>query len=213
MIDKLAFDNSDEAKNLLNPPPSSEREVNCEYTLKPHCSSHEYYFCLFNNHFLEVKRSDKKSSKATCFHIGLLEAKPKIIKKSAWIAFTGALVSALAALLIGLEGRQIGLALATGLMSSLLFWFYYYSYNETSLFYSRSGKIPLLRISHRCKGKKQLKAFVAQLKDNIEKNTLPASSQYFAEETHWHKELMEQGWISLEDYEKAKKRIFKQFRA
>ncbi|MCO7225162.1 hypothetical protein [Pleionea sp. CnH1-48] len=214
MVEDIVLESPVQAERQLTPPEGEERHVSVEYTLNPKFSRHEYHYRLFNECFLEIERCDKQEKEDPCttaFHVGLLESKPKKIRRSSWVTFLGSLLTGFAAIGIGVMLGDYWLAAGTGILGLLLFINYYVSCREVSFFYSRSGKAPLLSLSHRCQCSDGLNDFVGRLKESIEKNTLPASSPFFAEETRLHRNLMEQGWISREDYEKAKSRIMKQF--
>ncbi|WP_164503464.1 hypothetical protein [Pleionea sediminis] len=213
MVEDIVLESPDRAASQLLPPVDKARHVNYEYEVKPKFSPNQYCYRIFNNAFLEIEKRDKHGKKIaqTAFHLGLLEPKPKKSRSTAWFMFIGAILTAVAAMTMGLYLNDLVLAAGTGAFSLMLFIVHYCSYREISFFYSRSGKAPLVALSHRCGCKKSLRKFVEHLKRGIEKNTLPASSQYFAEETRWHRTLKDEGWISNEDYQKARNRIMKQF--
>ncbi len=213
MVEDIVLESPQQATTHLTPPDDAVRKVVSEYSVKPKFSAHKYHYRLVNDRFLEIEKLDKKGSLTakTSFHVGLLEAKPQKTKSTAWIVFIGALLTAVAAGVMAFKINDWMLAASTGAFSLLLFVVHYFSYKEFSSFYSRSGKAPLITFNHRCSSKKSLQDFIKKLQQSIQQNTLPASSQYFAEETKWHRTLKDQGWISAEDYEKARSRIMKQF--
>ncbi len=213
MVEDIVLESPDVATSALVPPADAGRRVDYEYTLHPRFTSYHFEFRIVNDCFIEVEKRDKQNKvlAQTAFHVGLLESQPKKSRSTAWMTFFGALLTGVAAGVIAYVLKDWVLAVSTGLFSLSLFVVHYFSYREQSIFLSRSGKAPLLTLSHRCGCKKSLKQFIARLEKCIERNTLPASSHYFAEETRWHRMLKEQGWISNEDYEKARTRIMKQF--
>ncbi len=213
MVEDIILESPDKATSQLLPPADDARHINFEYVVKPKFSANQFQYRIFNDSFLEIEKRDKHGRKIgrTAFHLGLLEPQPKKRRSTAWLVFTGALLTAVAAGVMAVLLKDWALASGTGAFSMMLFIVHYCSYREESLFFSRSGKAPLIALSHRCGCKKSLQQFVEQLKSRIEKNTLPASSQYFAEETRWHRTLNEQGWLSNDEYQKARNRIMKQF--
>ncbi|NVJ48946.1 MAG: hypothetical protein HWE13_01580 [Gammaproteobacteria bacterium] len=213
MVEDIILESPQQATELLTPQPEASRVFEYEYHLQPRFSPFEYRFRLFDRCFLEISRThkSKRNTKVTAFHVGLLEAKPQRIKRTAWMIFIGALATGLASVMMGAVLHDYLLSAGTGLFSALLFSAHYFGYREMSLFLSRSGKAPLVILNHRCRDKKGLKAFLAKLEDKIKTNTLPASSQFFAEETRWHRTLNQQGWINDQEYDKARARILKQF--
>ncbi len=212
-MEDIVLESPEQATHFLTPPRGDDKRVEFEYTLTPRFSKVEYHYRLFNNCFLEIEKCEKPSRKLakTAFHVGLLEARPKKEKKTAWMTFIAALLTGTASVVMGFFLKDIWLAAGTAVLSLLLFLAYYFSYREMSIFNSRSGKAPLITLTHRCQCKKGLKDFVVRLESKIAQNTLPASSSYFAEETRWHRALNEQGWISDDEYRKARNRIMKQF--
>ncbi|NVJ59047.1 MAG: hypothetical protein HWE27_01590 [Gammaproteobacteria bacterium] len=213
MVEDIVLESPVQATSKTTPPPEDLRKVEYEYSLQPKFSPFIYHFQLFNKCFLAMTKTHKKSGQsiATAFHVGLLESQSKKHQSSAIWTFLGALLTAAAAGTLGFVLKDYLIAAATGALSLLLFTVHYFSYRKFSLFHTRSGKAPLVQLSHRCDCKKSLKAFIAKLEDRIRANTLPASSQFFAEETRWHRELKDQKWISGEEYSKARNRILRQF--
>lgn len=194
-------------------PPEAQRQIDFDYQLKPKFSAHTYHFQLFNQCYLQIQKQDKQSKTVSqiAFHIGLLEPAAKKQRSTAWLTFTAALLTAVAAVTLGVVLKDYWLALSTAGLSGLLFLVHYFSFRESSFFLSRSGKAALIKLNHRCQCRRSLKAFISQLESRIESNKLPVSSKYFAEENKWHRQLNEQGWLSDENYQKARVRILKQF--
>jgi hypothetical protein len=213
MVEDIVLESPAAAASVLNPPLEASRRVDYEFTLRPRLSSYSVQFRIINGCFVEAEKRDKKGNlvASTCFHLGLLEPQPKTCRSTAWMTFLGALLSGIAAAVMAYVVQDWVLVSATAVLSLSLFAVHYCSYRKQTEFCSRSGKIPLLSLSHRCKNRAELKQFIGKLKQSIENNTLPASSLYFAEETRWHRTLKEQGWISDDDYQKARARIMKQF--
>ncbi|WMS85768.1 hypothetical protein [Pleionea litopenaei] len=213
MVEDIVLESPQQAVDLLTPAPEVERHIEYELELVPKFSPFSYRFRLFDKSFIEVHRQHKSKGlgKSVAFHVGLLEAKPLKIKRTAWVTFIAAIATGIASGIMAFALADYFLAAGTGLFSLLLFSAYYFGYREVSLFQSRSGKAPLVILNHRCKDKKSLRNFITKLEDKIKTNTLPASSHFFAEETRWHRTLNEQGWLSDEEYQKARSRILKQF--
>lgn len=213
MVEDIVLESPEVAASVLVPPAESGRRVDYEYTLYPRFTSYHLHFRLVNDCFIEIEKRDKqgKMLAQTAFHVGLLESQPKKTRSTAWMTFAGAILTGVAAGMIAYMLQDWILAISTGLFSLSLFIVHYFSYREHSIFFSRSGKAPLISLSHRSRCNKSLRQFIELLQQSIERNTLPASSQYFAEETRWHRMLKEQGWITDHEYQKARTRIMKQF--
>jgi hypothetical protein len=213
MIEDIVLESPAAAASVLVPPTEPSRRIDHEFTLHPRFASYTLHFRMINGCFIEIEKRDKKDNVLlqTCFHVGLLEPEPKTTCSTAWMTFLGALLTGIAAGVIAYVLQDWLLVISTALLSASLFAVHYCSYRKQTEFISRSGKVPLISLSHRCRCRSSLNQFIDRLKESIEKNTLPASSYYFAEETRWHRMLKEQGWIGEDDYQKARARIMKQF--
>ncbi len=209
-VEQIVMESADTAREMMVP---SFELAELDYWLRPKFSKFHYRFRLFNSRYLKLDRVDLKGKElgSTEFHVGLLTAEFKKSKSTAWLMFTGAILLLLATGGLVYLQEDWTLIAGTGLLSTLLFAVHYYSYRETSMFYTRSGDVPLLHLSHRCECNKSLCQFIEVLSERIKANPLPKSHAYLAKEMAWHRELAQKGWLSDVDYHKAKKRLMKLF--
>ena len=212
-VEDIVYENPDSASSQVTPPPEERQKTNLEFTLYPKFSKREIKLRIFNEKFLEViEQETPESEPQICtYHIGLVSPTIKKERKVEWGFVIGtcfALASApisivyYGQLLYALLGVTIGLGLA---------WMTYFTFKVESKLFSRSGRVVVLRLTHRCDGSEKLESFFKQLKMLQKRTPLPKTSLYLAEETKWLRGLKETGWLASKQYDIARARIMKQY--
>jgi len=196
---------------------SKVQEINA--TLKQNCRYRlcEYFFELFNHHFLSIKmdRAFHRTGEYQ-LHIGILDPEPiRSLRISRWflVVFSvlagTAVITGFTNLLPDSNNLTIILVVCAGLFLLVAA----YRSHDRLLFYSRNGRIPLVTIFNRQPDQETFSTFISILTDQIREASTNLNficgNGMLNVELREHRRLMETGIISRDEYNISKSRILR----
>ncbi|WP_444997755.1 hypothetical protein [Aliikangiella sp. IMCC44359] len=209
MIEDIVLETPEDLTPILIAPKKEQQVIESELTIKNKHNLFQYQ--LINQHYIQLIKHDNKSnsSKALSFHVGFLQPKAKPIKRTELLNLFYVLfaLNIIGFLFIN-NSLLIGLLLIASLSILVTL---FISAQQKIVFLTESGEAPLVILLSRKSNKTKVSQFIKQLEKAIINNPLPNSPKLFAEKNKWHRKLMEEGWLSDENYQKAKQKILSQF--
>lgn len=170
-------------------------------------------FTLFNGHYLEMRESLRSRERRAIFNLAFLDAEPRRYRRLAWRWLTVTLaLAALASAAFALGGAFPGAAvLALAVLASFQV---VRRSRDQLVFFTNVGRMPLFALDLGLVSGRESRDFAGLLSERIEGASvlLPRGRERLAAEMAEHRRLHESGAISKRSYEKAKQRIFANYR-
>lgn len=196
---------------------SKVQEINA--TLKQNCRYRfcEYFFELFNHHFLSIKMDPSfHRTKEYQLHIGILDPEPiRSLRISRWFLVVFSVLAG-TAVITGFTNPLPDSSILTLILvvcAGLFLLVATYRSHDHLLFYSRNGRIPLVTIFNRKPDHETFSTFISILTDQIREASTNLNficgNGMLNVELREHRRLMEIGIISREEYNISKSRILR----
>lgn len=175
----------------------------------------ECTFELFNQHFLAIKINDVfRQAREYDLHIGILDPEPIRSLRVSWRHLAAFSVLAVAAGLAGftnlLPNSGIWPAMLVACAGLFLILCVYRSHDRL-VFYSQTGRIPLVTMFNRNPDRKTFSRFISIFTEHIREASanlnLLSGNERLNAELREHRRLMEENIISMKRYDIAKSRI------
>jgi hypothetical protein len=202
----------------IEPERPVEKTTNCRFDQKGRLFRYQADYRIFNDHYIEVSTRGMferpRSFELDCTFLD--RHARRVLNVDWWSAGLFLLLTACAVLLVWL-GPSYGMGggvLAGGVASTLALAaaslvLCLHRSSDTIVFYTRHGRIPLLKLINGNPGKAELKAFLADVSGRIKRarRGWDNKQQFLSAELREHRRLKDEGILSEESYERVKRRI------
>lgn len=196
---------------LVAVPEQSDRKVELVFTPK---SGIACSLSLFNGRFVEYRRSARRKGAAVVFNLAFVDPKPTHDVELA-LPYWAAAVLGGVAILAGAYLQLWPVAAGGAIWTALSMVVARRKQRNRWIFYSRHGRIALFELRQCRADAERLQKLIGILAKRGQQawDHLPAGRERLAVEVAEHRRLQSSGAISKERYERAKRRIFGQYKS
>ncbi len=213
VLDSAAFSGAGSMPDeLVRVPDSRERHLEHSFTWHALLNKRTRHFDLFNGHYLKVQERRGKRGRESIFNLAFVSAEPerRTYRPWGWLLVAGVMLGLGLALL---WAQHWALAAAVTATVPLLAMQFARRCRNCLGFVSEMGHVPLFEVETIWASKAAAERFAALLVERIRaaEAVLPGGRERLAAEMAEHRRLVEDGSLSAERYELAKKRILQHF--